>query len=448
MANPSRAVTLNISVSRTGVARAGFGVPMVAAYVPVSVMSSRYAEISDPDELIEMGLSVDDPAYRAIAKAFAQTPHPQTVLLGRRALPPTQILNLAPARTEAGFKYSFKIRGKESGGYITEEINYTNGADESPTSITTALSALVTATSLGLVASGTTSMTLTANTPGNLFEIIRETREQVDALDFSDNTTDPGISTDLAAIRDANASWYGLALDSNSKAEVVAAAAWARAYNILFAYDSTDAAAASGTSGNTLATLASLNEPNTFGVYKATSNLDWAGLALMARQFGNNPGTSTSVFKTLAGVYTDDLSETVITSINNQRGTCYVEVSGQSVTWGPDGGKVADGEWIDIVRGTHWLEARIAESILGAFVANEVIPFTDKGVEILKNAVRAPMIQATLQGSQVLIPDTVQITSSPISGQNRGARVFDGIFAQAELSGAIHKTTVKIRLFQ
>jgi hypothetical protein len=84
-------------------------------------------------------------------------------------------------------------------------------------------------TNIGTV-SVTGSVISISRTDGNLTDIQGWLVNGFANLELADVTADPGIATDLAAIFNSNKlGWYSVSLDSNSAAEVKAAAAWVEA---------------------------------------------------------------------------------------------------------------------------------------------------------------------------------------------------------------------------
>lgn len=103
-------VVVTISVTSVGLARAGFGVPLIlseTASFPDRVRS--YGGIADVAVDFSDTTSAE---YLAANACFAQTPHPTTVMIGRSALPPTQKYKLAISSVVASSPYSIKVKGK------------------------------------------------------------------------------------------------------------------------------------------------------------------------------------------------------------------------------------------------------------------------------------------------------------------------------------------------
>jgi hypothetical protein len=113
----------NVTITRANVtpSRAGFGVPCIAAYHALN--NDRVRTYSSLAGMASDGFRSHDPAYKAAAAMFSQTPRPRTVKVGRRASAPTQIVRLTPVSPSASEVYTLKVDGLE--------VTFT--ADSSPT---------------------------------------------------------------------------------------------------------------------------------------------------------------------------------------------------------------------------------------------------------------------------------------------------------------------------
>jgi hypothetical protein len=101
----------SVTITRANVtpSRAGFGTPLVVAYH--SLNADRVRTYSSLAGMAADGFRSHDPAYRAAAAIFAQTPRPRRVKVGRRALAPTQTIRLTPVAPSAGEVYSLEVAG-------------------------------------------------------------------------------------------------------------------------------------------------------------------------------------------------------------------------------------------------------------------------------------------------------------------------------------------------
>jgi len=162
------------------------------------------------------------------------------------------------------------------------------------------------------------------------------------------------------------------------------------------------------------------------------------------------PGEATWMFKQLVGVAktpTTLLSQAQKTAALNKNANIYVEVASVGIT---REGKMASGRYIDLTRGVDWLEARMEERIFAQMANLPKIPYTNVGVAIIENEIRAQLdagiaagvLQPLLDDAenrpyQIIVPDV-----ATVSQQDRVGRVLPDIEFKAQAAGAIHKVVV------
>lgn len=535
-------VALTITRSTRTPSRAGFGVVMVLAYH--ALYADRVRTYGSLTEMVADGFTPYDKAYRDVAAAFAQTPAPSTVKLGRRALAMTQVIDLTPAAPSASEVYTAKVDGL-SASYTADgtptlaevctglaaainalgdvdaivataasttdtqtlsgstldgatggaamstprKITFTfsshadwdassitltgldgNGASQSETitvpnggnATVTSTKKYLQVTSIAIPAQSGTGGTLTVGVAAPVTasgvsgtkvvctaaagELHTYERVTAGSLSLLDATTNPGVATDLAAVLAADADWYGLILDSNSAAEVTAAAAWAESTKKLFGYQTSDTAHLSSGSTTCLAyTMKAAGYAYTEGAFAPKLGASDAEIAAawMGAQFPKDRGASTWKFKTLAGVSSYDLTSSQRAALEGYNLNYYTTAGGVAIT-GP--GVSAAGEFIDVTRDLDGLTARLQEGVYGVLIANEKVPFTDAGVSLVLGAVRAALTAEVAAG--VLAPGfTVTAPKvAAVSSADKALRTLPDVTFQATLAGAIHNLTITGRV--
>lgn len=436
-------VTVNISKVSQSATRAGFGTPLLLAYHTVT--AKKVATYGSLAALVSDGFPLTHPVYRMAQKVFSQTPSPTAVVVGQRAVGTTQVIQFVPKTFTVGFVYSFSVFDYLG---IETDISYTVPNSATAATVSAAIVAL-----LGSVASvtaatvSTTGFSLTSTTAGRLFNITG--LPNPDDLHLFNASTDPGIAADLAAVSAVNAtSWYGILLDSNSKAEIVALAAAVEATRKLFVSNSSDSDCADNTiTTDVMSVLKAASYSRTATLFSQTELLSYSAAAWMGRIFPNNPGKAVWFFVTLAAVTIDSLKDGQVTNIEAKNGNVYVTLSGQGAT---DQGVDAEGEWLDIIVGTDWLQARMQERVLGAIQAasnaGSKIPYTDKGVAIIVGLVLAQLNQATTPDYLLLATNPAPTATAPtvasIDPGDRQARNLPDITFTANYAGAIRSTVI------
>lgn len=178
-----------------------------------------------------------------------------------------------------------------------------------------------------------------------------------------------------------------------------------------------------------------------FSIFKQDPN-DYPAAALMGRMLSQPPGSSSWAYKRLAGIEGSKLSLDKSESLTKAHINQHLEISRVGLTMG---GKAMSGEWIDIVHGIDWLFVSIQERLFRLFSINEKIPYTIKGVDLVRSEIMAQLKEAVYRG--LLAPDPEPQVSIPnimdIPADIRGSRILPDIFFTARLAGAIHEVHLR-----
>jgi hypothetical protein len=160
------------------------------------------------------------------------------------------------------------------------------------------------------------------------------------------------VAAALIAIRTENDDWYGFSDVAHAKADLVAAAAWAEANEKLFLalVSEPEAATAATTDGGSLLTAGNYYRSAWF--YHPTAT-EFPEVAAAARNFTILPGGETWANKRLSAVTAPALTETAANFVFGKNGNTFEPFTGTNAI--TQNGKVAGGEWIDIIRFRDWL---------------------------------------------------------------------------------------------
>lgn len=425
-------VNISITAQTTSVTRAGFGTPLAAGFH--TVFANRVRSYASGTEMVSDGFLATDPLVRLVNKIFSQNPKVTTVKVGRRASAPTQILNFIPTDITVGLVYSMAFTRMDG---TTETASYTVVTADTVALIIDGLLAAIAALTGGLAMTAVdnvTSFDLTADTAGDLFDVVVNKQ-----LDVKDTTVDPGLTADLAAIELEDADWYGLLLDSNSEAECLAAAAWAEPLIKLFGCNSGDTDILdSVVTTDLFSDLQAAGFARTYPIWSG-SILSYAAAAWMGDRFPADPGRSTWAFKQLASVTVDTLNGGQQTTVEGKGGNHYNRVKGVNITFP---GKVAAGEFIDIVRFIDFLRDDLQTNIFALLVNLPKVPYTDVSVDLFRAE-----IKATIERNEpdAIVPNTTVVTFPAVADVESTDRVNrllpDGKFT-SRLAGAIHATNL------
>lgn len=438
-------VTVAITAETKFPTQVGFGTLLIAAFLgTVPIFNDRVREYSSLGDMVSDGFSsvpgtVTWPAYLAASKAFSQSPRPPSIKIGARRSGATQVLVFKPTSFVQGTVYRFSLIGGTASTDVAYVVPGSSSIAAVCTALQTAISAIAGLPGTAAVTGTNTTVTFTASAPGRMIQIKNINPE----LQLSDTTTDPGLAADLDAIALADGDFFGVGLDSNSKAEILAGAAWVQAQTAkVLAYHTADWATTDGTSTTDVVySLKNSNYTKTFGQVTLDDSMSYAGIAWMSEEFPFVPGTSAYGLKTLNGVQSGSLSTTQESAVIAKNGNVYSTTAGLTLT---RKGKVASGEWIDNIIGIDWLCARLKERMLGAMANTRKLPLTNKGISVVVTEIKAVLIIAqgtpSVPGllSQDVEPTVLAPKAEDISPADKAARQLNGVTFSAEFANAIN----------
>lgn len=427
-------VSVTITAATATPTLPGFGTPLIAvSKVPGTWGANAVRTFSALSDLTTAGFAVTDPAYLAASKILSQNPRPKTFKVAKRTLAPVQTVTLTVTSATLGDVYVITA-GASAGASLT----YTVPGAATLTTVATAIAALINALSDCTAASSVAVITVTPKTAGNLFDL----KSWSSNLVVSDNTPDPGIATDLAAIYAFDNDWYGLILDSNSKAQLTAAAAWVEANQRLMVASSADTAVADPASTTDIAyTLKQSSYKRTAILFSGNQLMSYGGAAWMGGVFPYDPGKLTWAFKVLVGVTVDNLNATQTSALKAKSCNFYGKVAGLPVTqWGT----VASGEFIDVTHFIDWLQAQLKIQVFSAFVNNPKIPYTKAGINMVVGIMRS-VLRAGVRAGGLADDGNLFVTApdlADIDSVSKGGRLLPNVAFGGTLAGAIHSTTL------
>jgi hypothetical protein len=425
-------VTINVSAQTATPTKPNFGVPLIAVNKVPGAFTTRSRLFSSLKEMTDFGFNVADPAYLCASKMKSQDPSIEKWLVGKRLNKPTQTVKLTVTSAVQNDVYSIKVNGTL--------YTYTVPGAATTTSVATALAALINANAAVTASAAAAVITVTTDVVGDLVNYQEWTTSNIQ---FKDDTADPGIAADLAAIAAATSEdWYGLALDSNSHNEVVAAAAWVEANKKIFPATSSDwGCGDAGTTTDVMSVLKAAAYARSGVLWSKGELLSYSGATWMAKQFaGAKPGEDTWAFKTLNGITADILTGAEYSAILAKNGNFYQPTSGINIT---ERGTSAAGEFFDITRFVDWQRAEIQFRVYSALVNNKKLPYSDIGIDAL-TAIIEGALEAGVD-AQGLVAGTIQVLApkaATIPTSTKATRKLSNVTFKATLAGAIHQLDI------
>lgn len=445
MAKLSRIANVTIQLATTGITELSFSDGMLFGIT--GAFLQRKTIITGADELLDLGVPATDPMYRAAAAWFAALPAARQLHVGRW-MPGDHKLTIQPA-VRVGNPVGVKIAFKQGGTTTTETVSV-NAAAADPSAVATALAAAIDAK----------DWPMTAEAAGSVITI---TGTGVDVAVSSINaligiTYGEPIETVEAALSATNGNWYGLIAATRHVNTVKGIANWAEANEKLFGTATDDEGAFDPDGREDIAAWAMQQQLFRTFVMATPNDIFDGGFpeaTLMSSMFTYYPGQETWSLKKLPGVAYDELNEGQATAAHAKNATTFELFRNFAVT---QGGKVAAGEWIDVIRLRDQLVESIRVSVVSAMInADGKIPYTDGGIAIIENAIRGPLNLNVTRGG--IAPVEMDLEDNPIPSyvitvprsaavpfNDKANRVLNDVKFSARLAGAIHVVNINGRL--
>ena len=437
-------VDVVISRDTTAVTRAGFGTYGIIAEFPTDktdVVFARHRIYGSIDEMVDDGWAVGDGVYDLAVKVFSQNPKLNRILVGRKdAADATWQAALAAVQDASADWYVFSIIATKA-ATVTFDIDFEasnaiaftiNGTAVTPVNFVTDNAATYAAIKTAIEAGITDSeVTINATSKTVVIEIFGGEVETVSVA------VTGGTNQAEGSVVYVNEDDYK------------AAAAWSETQKKIFFYASSADAIYNPDSVTDIAYfMKNTNYDRTVSIYHDNAQGDaepsyiegaWPGECLPF-----DVGSQTWAYKSLSGVATYHLTAGKRTAILAKNCNIYTVTAGVPIT---EEGKVASGEWIDIIRGVDALEAALQENVFALLVNNRKVPFTDEGITVIEGAVKSTLIDFANDG--FLIEDSIVVnvpSYASISAQDKIARTLPDVTWEANPQGAIHKVKIRGRI--
>ena len=441
MANIDRIVSVQIALNTAGISKEGFSTLMIVG--ATTAVLPRVSTYTSSTQMIQDGFKETDPLYLMAADFFSQIPHPNVIKVGRRQI--DEVAVTVNTLLAEGEDYTLSV--VSASGTATYTYTVQNGDDDEDVlqGLETAMASDPTLTA----SYASNTLTLTATTAGTAFRV-----EVDSALTVTEASPSETIAETMAACVMHDADFYGVALASRTDGDILAMAAWCEANEKLFGTCVSGSDVLDGSDNTDIASQLMLNNYyRTFSFYH-TDTSDFPEVAVMSRCFTAVPGSETWALKRLAGVKVDDLTETQFNVLKQKNVNTFEKFRNLSLT---QTGKVAAGEWIDVIRFRDWLAEEIKVNVLNVLVNNEKVPYTDPGIAIVEGAIRQSLRQGQINGGIAPVEYdengdknlgytvTVPLAAN-ISANQKATRILEGVTFTARLSGAIHVVEIRGQL--
>ena len=426
-------VSVQIALNTAAVERADFGTQLIAA--PLASFAERVRTYTNFDS--ENPDNLPPQVMTALAAVFAQTPHPNRVKVGRLSI---DGVHIAPVDAVANAVYGLTLGNTP--------ISVTAAASPTTASIATQIASAVNTAALGVTAtadSGVVSLVFT----GAIVPVTKFVKMQW--VDIAPSAVANALTTDLGAIRNEDNTWYCLHMTERTPARILEAAAWTETQEKIFITAVQEAGSTNASSTTDTGYLLKNKQYFRTGwSYQKNANTEYPDVAWASRVLTIQPGSDTWALKRLAAVTPDKLTGTERTVVFGKNGNTFEYYQPSIALTNP--GKVAAGEWIDIIRFRDYLKDLIQTNMVQLMINRDKVPYTDGGIQMLGNNLKSSLRTGQAVGG--IAPDELDADGKPVPGFNvtipisaeiddvtKASRVVYFKF-NARIAGAIHAANI------
>lgn len=439
-------VEVGITLNTAGSTREGFGLPIFIAATDAFPERVRgYASIDDvaedfPDE--------NSAVYKAALKLWSQTPRVTQLYVGRRNL--QYILNIS-ATPNAGDTYSITLKSSNN---LSTTFSYTAIASDEAEQVFTAIKTQIEAdAAFASIAQATLSGTgagaalmIDPQDPDKDFIQVPASGVTSSLITVSTTSSDsPAVA--LKRIEEYNDEFYFVGCDSRVLAEVEALAKEIQARKKIFFTASAADAALIGTDITSATDLPAYLANNKFSrtvcLWHHEAATDYPEMAYIAYGAPYDAGSISWGNALLTGVdYSRQPANlrplnTSQKAALESRNCNYIDYEGgQNVV---RHGKVASGEWIDIIRGVDWLESELRGDLRDLLINQKggKITYDDTGITRVKQVIETALQRAVnrrfLESFTVTVPRALDVSVA-----DKRARLLKDVKFTGILAGAIN----------
>ncbi len=427
-------VTIVITRETAALTQAGFGLPLLLAVGS----AEDYALCADLAAVEDAGFNTTDGVYRMAERVFGQSPRPQKVAvvgIVQAATNATAIIEAA-----GGAKIKIEATGITGDAGNNEDVEVVNDTDTGGTlDISHANNKLT--IELDGAAQSADDIVTEINANISEFTAYRLASGDFETTDIQkedfEGGADASISGGLNELIKEHNDWYFLLSDEQDEDEVKEISDWAQANKKIYVAcpdeDMATNISISNDLKNNRTAVMYHEDPDTY------PDAAWVG-----RCAPEAPGSITWKFKTLNGITPLALTSTEKADLESANVNTYVEKYGVSQT---SEGLTTSGEYIDVIRGIDFIDARLAEGVSRLLFTSPKVPFTNAGISQVEAEVVAVM-QLGVENGIIAVDDDgngIYDVSVPdvddVPDNDKANRNLPDVGFVFTLAGAIH--TVK-----
>ena len=422
----------------------GFGIPAILSTEADSILTNRvttYDSSTVLDDLVAAGFTTASQTYLCAAAIVGQSPRVQRLKVIKQAASVAQVSTITIDTVANNFTYQATFNG-----VVAEFLSDADATDlEIQAGLIAALDAIPN-NNASFVAAGSNAITCTADNAGQGFSLSVGTN-----LSVATGTANLGPVEEIISARDEDDDWYFLLDTTHTQLQAELIAAYIETQIKLYGYQTDDSDSkdlvASGDTTSLMAVLKSQEYDRTFGLWVPTADLvDYKLAAWVGVMAPKDPGSATWKFKTGNGISAVSLTTQEKKNIQDKNGNVYNAIAGANIF---EEGVVASGEFIDIIRGTDWIQVRVQENVFGLLIAEDKVPYDDDGIEAIGLQVEEILDQAVIRTILLGGEDAPVVTvprRSETSKADRAARTLRDVEFSGFYAGAVHKAEIRGRL--
>lgn len=423
MASLDQVVDVKINLNTFSIAKANFGIPIAISpfgAIPLAPPEQRILKYYSYDEAAsdyKIG-AIDTATLKAVQTTFSQTPRPNQCWVGRRLVSHVTLRLVYDGVIPVGTIFGITLNG--------QAVSVTSiGSDTLDTLRTKLFNAIDSASITGITATD-------AGAAGGI-QIGVDNDAATFTIGSAKNTTyemrgdhsEIGVSGDLSNINLEDNGWYGFMMverpdDATQNTLITGAAAWAEAQTKLYFACCGQGDITTTVDTDILSTLQKKQYLRTAFVWHDVAG-EYPEAAWMGRCFTMDPGSETWALKNLPGITPVKLNATQRQNVYKKNGNLYDQIALNTYLIGAasdglqaQGGKVVSGEWIDVVRFRDWLTDYIQKSMSSLMIRQKKVPYTNGGIALLVNSLRASLRQGQIVGG--IAPDEVDSEGNTVPG--------------------------------
>lgn len=243
---------------------------------------------------------------------------------------------------------------------------------------------------------------------------------------------EPALIDALRSVCDVDSDFYGLLLARDFAAsELKDLEAFLEGKRLILGIDVND---------SNKDAIKSIKSHRIFAIYQPKAE-QYLAAAWMAKMLPEAPGSSSWAYQELNKVESYGLSASLSEDLETAFINRYIGIKRVGCTLN---GRASSGRFIDITHGIDWLHARMQERLFRVLMINKKIPYTLKGIDIIRTEIIAQLKEAVYQG--VLAAEPEPIVSTPtieeVDETTRGERILPKVHFSGRLAGAIHKIEI------